>query len=187
MVSVLTLGILMFFFRGNDYIPLIGTGFDIKFHYLIAFTFLLVGIGIVMILPRTPLIGVSITATVIIVSIVLYFPFYITFEGNASGIYPLRGILSRPIHLGLIWGHLGSFGGHLGGTLGPPCAHSPPPIYEDKRRIVIRSESSTTPQNLQGPAPTSFCHNREVTQRRARRRSPASSPSPCCPKAWQVH
>ncbi|MBI2873052.1 MAG: hypothetical protein HYY00_07705 [Chloroflexi bacterium] len=51
-----------------------------------------------------------VTATILAAAVVAFLPFYGTFQSQASGILPLSGAASRPLHLFLVWGLLGFLG-----------------------------------------------------------------------------
>ncbi len=43
-------------------------------------------------------------AILAIACVVFYFPFYLVFDSQASGILPVRRVMTRPIHFTLVWG-----------------------------------------------------------------------------------
>ena len=52
-------------------------------------------------------------------AILLFIPFYLTFETTGSGVLALRGLVTRPVHLFLVWGVLGALALSLLATLVP--------------------------------------------------------------------
>jgi len=84
-------------------------------------------------LPRRLGRAVVAIAALLAVSLLAFFPFYLTLEVTGDGVLPLRGLMTRPVHLLLIWGVLGGIalslfvtvlpkaftvGGNLTGRLG---------------------------------------------------------------------
>ncbi len=58
-------------------------------------------------IPRRLGRALAVIAALLAASLLAFFPFYLTFEATADGVLPLRGLVTRPVHLLVVWGVLG--------------------------------------------------------------------------------
>ncbi len=53
---------------------------------------------------RGMLVGLSVAAPVTVLAVLLYLPFYFSFQSQASGILPVAEYVTRPLHFLIVWG-----------------------------------------------------------------------------------
>ena len=79
----------------------------VKVRYLLVAEGALLAIACLAVLTAVPLRAVALAAVIVAAALLLFSPFLLTFESSASGVLPLRGLLTRPFHLVLVWGVTG--------------------------------------------------------------------------------
>ncbi len=79
----------------------------VKVRYLLVAEGVLLAIAGLAVLTSVPLRAIVLAAGIVAAALLLFVPFFLTFESSASGVLPLRGLLTRPFHLVLVWGVTG--------------------------------------------------------------------------------
>ena len=69
---------------------------------------LLIGVACLLIAGGLALRAVAVALALALAAAALFVPFYMTFETNVGGIFPLHGLQTRPLHLLLVWGVAGA-------------------------------------------------------------------------------
>jgi YYY domain-containing protein len=106
--AIVFLGLLLFLFRSGEVMIGLGTMEFSALEVLALLAAVLLAVAVLFVLNPRPLRTVVLIAVLAGLAGGLFVPFYVTFESNASFILPLQGILSRPLHLLLVWGVSGS-------------------------------------------------------------------------------